>query len=242
MEGILIAADRNIEDLIPWWWNSYARYDNRPVAIVDFGLSKEVLQWCQDRMQILSFSYDDSFICPKEKISQGNIKRWTKGYRGPLWKARQAWFKKPQACLLSPFNLTLWMDIDCEVCGPLDALFAEWEEPLELAIAKQDIRFSRRLAYNSGVFLFRQESPFLHRWNSLCRKQNKNMLGDQDILTCMLVKNQVQFKELSPFYNWLMYRGIHPGIVIAHWAAGWGKEYIRRFGGLQTLLKSSAAG
>jgi hypothetical protein len=60
-------------------------------------------------------------------------------------------------------------------------------------------------------------------------------MGDQDVLTSMLLEGKIRYKEMSPLYNWLMYSGAQPGIIIAHWAAGWGKEYIRKFGGLDSL-------
>ncbi|MGH2639857.1 MAG: hypothetical protein ACRDF4_11365, partial [Rhabdochlamydiaceae bacterium] len=88
------------------------------------------------------------------------------------------------------------------------------------------------IVYNSGVILFRRGSPFLKEWDLRCHKQNGTMMGDQDVLTEILLEGKIPFKKLAPFYNWLMYSGIQPGIVIAHWAAGWGKEYIRKYGGL----------
>lgn len=237
-EGILIGADQGAEKLLSWWWSNYSRYNHRPVTLVDFGMSKTVQAWCKDRFTVLENFLTQSIQVASD-IEPNLVKTWKKRYRGPLWKSRQAWFKKPAACLLSPFDITLWLDLDCEVCGSLDPVFAAWEDQIELALAREDFRLSQQEMFNSGVLLFRKSAPFLQQWNDRCQKYNDTMMGDQDVLTDMLLKGEIAFKELPPIYNWPMYAGITPGILIAHWVAGWGKKYIRKFGGLHTLLELS---
>jgi hypothetical protein len=237
-QGILIGSDIAAEWLIPWWWKRYREFNGRPVSIVDFGMSLKMRSWCLKKMEVIPFSLSPIDVRPKNEISKEHLKLWKKQYRGPLWQAREAWFKKPGACLLSPYDLTLWIDLDCEVCESLDPVFAEARDDVELVIGKQDWRLDAPVVYNSGVILFRKKSPFLHEWNLRCFSQNASMMGDQDVLTSMLLEGNIQYKELSPFYNWLMYSGVQPGIVIAHWSAGWGKEYIRRFGGLSSAHKT----
>ena len=236
-QGILIAADQAAEDLIPWWWKNYSRFNDRPVAIVDFGMSEQSKVWCRKRMEVIPLQEQDSFVVPKDKIAPNRVEEWKGRYSGKLWRSREAWFKKPMACLLSPFELSLWLDLDTEVCASLNILFAEWESGIELAIVRGEPWFSRYQIFNSGVFLFHQESSFLKEWNRLCQEKNEAVMGDQDILTELILEGKIPFKELSPLYNWLMFAGFRPGIVIAHWACGWGKEYIKKFGGLQKLLK-----
>lgn len=239
-EGILIAADSYAEELIPWWWSHYSRYNNRPVAIVDFGMSKRRKKWCQNRMGLISYPPEEFFVLKKEEIPPEYISRWTKNgkYASMFWHAREAWFKKPKACLLSQFDLTLWMDLDCEVCGSLDSIFAQQEKGIDLVILKEDCRLNNQQPFNSGVMLIRKNSSFLKEWDYLCKTQNGAVLGDQDILTKMILKGKVSFKELPISFNWLMGLGFHPEILVAHWAAGWGKEYIQKFGGLHALTNS----
>src|SRR3569832_307212 len=240
-QGVIIGADQAAEWLIPWWWERYSSYCSRPVTIVDFGMSKSKVTWCEKRMDVIPCTADVAQVLPKNKIAKEHLKLWKKQYRGPLWTARNAWFKKPRACLLSPYELSLWIVLDCEVCGSLDSLFARWNPKFELAIGRQDFRLDEPIVYNSGVILFRKNAPFLARWDQLCRAQNGTMMGDQDVLTSILLEGTTHFEELSPYYNWLMYAGIEPGIVIAHWAAGWGKELISKFGGLHALNKKTLA-
>ena len=238
LEGILIGADQQAEHLLPWWWSYYSRYNQRPVALVDFGMSQQGKDWCQNRAQVITMP-EIQFVKAPEEIDPHLAKTWKKRYGGPLWQSRQAWFKKPLACLLTPFDRTLWLDLDCEVCGSLDPLFMEWDDSIDLSIVREDLRLAKQaILFNSGVMLFRKGSPFLQAWHELCQKQNNVMMGDQDVLTSLLLEGAVAFKELSPLYNWPMCGGVTPGILIAHWVSGWGKEYIQRFGGLHTLLES----
>lgn len=234
--GIIIGADASAEWLIPWWWERYSYHCKLPASIVDFGMSKKQVAWCKKRMEVIPFSSEPLQVQPKSKIAKDHLKLWKKQYRGPLWTAREAWFKKPGACLLSPYDVSLWLDLDCEVCGSLDSLFAEWDPKMELVIGRQDFRLDQSIVYNSGVILFRKKAPFLAKWDLLSHTLNGTRMGDQNVLTEILLEGKTPFKELSPYYNWLMYSGIEPGIVIAHWAAGWGKEYISKFGGLHALL------
>jgi hypothetical protein len=230
-QGVLIGADQHAEELIPWWWSCYSRHCSLPVAIVDFGMSHKRRLWCQKRMQVIPL-IDAISVTPKASVTSVHRKLWKRQYRGPLWQAREAWFKKPTACRLSPFEVTLWLDLDCEVCAPLDDLFLAFEKEIDLAIALQDTSLDAPPVYNSGVLLFRQGSAFLKEWDLECHLHNEVMMGDQDVLTQILLAGRAPFKVLSPYYNWLMYRGVEPGIAIAHWAAGWGKEYILKYGGL----------
>ena len=68
-----------------------------------------------------------------------------------FWQCRNAWFKKPLACLQSPFKRTIWVDLDCEVRRELGELFALGEQSLALT---QDafVAYSTSYPiYNSGV-------------------------------------------------------------------------------------------
>ncbi len=229
-KGILIGSDSKTEWLIPWWWKYYSKYNDFPVAIADFGLSPKMLKWCQKKFQVVSLKNSPDFVQQKSSFSKTLAKKWQKTYKGDVWQAREAWFKKPLACLETPFDLTLWLDVDCEVCGPLKPLFESLEKKTELAIVRET------QDYNSGVLLFRKKAPFLKKWAQLCLKENGKYMGDQNALTELILAGEIQIKELDPKYNWHMIQGYNESVVIAHWCA-WGKEYILKFGGLHDLLE-----
>jgi hypothetical protein len=233
-KGILIGSDSNTEWLLPWWWKYYSKYNEFPVAIADFGLSPQMLKWCQKRFQVISLKCPQNFVQQRSSLSKKLALQWQEEYKGDVWQARLAWFKKPFACLQTPFDLTVWLDADCEVCGPLKPLFDVLKEGVELAIIKEE---SHVLVYNSGVLLFRSKASFLKKWAELCLNENDKFMGDQNALTELILAGKVRYTELDHKYNWRMIKGYHDAIVVAHWCA-WGKEYIQKFGGLHTLLKA----
>jgi hypothetical protein len=229
-KGILIGSDSKTEWLLPWWWKYYSKYNDFPVAIADFGLSPKMVKWCQKRFQVISLKCPRDFVQQKSDLSKNLAKQWQETYKGDVWEAREAWFKKPLACLQTPFDLTLWLDVDCEVCGPLKPLFDSFEKKIELAIVRES------QDYNSGVLLFWKTSSFLKKWTELCIKENDKYMGDQNALTELIVSGKIRIKELDPKYNWRMVQGYNDAVVVAHWCA-WGKEYLQKFGGLHQLLE-----
>ena len=75
-----------------------------------------------------------------------------------FWPCRNAWFKKPLACLQSPFEISLWIDLDCEVTGPLDVLYDVYGS--SIAMARYPQKYIPYPIYNSGVIVFRRYSHF----------------------------------------------------------------------------------
>ncbi len=230
-KGILIGSDSSTEWLVPWWWKYYSKYNDFPVAIADFGMTPKIVKWCQKRAQVFSLKNSQDFVQKKSSLSKKLSQEWQKTYKGDVWQARQAWFKKPLACLQTPFDLTIWMDIDCEVCGSLKPLFDISKKGVELAVAREETQ-----DYNSGVLLFPKNASFLQKWAQLCVEHNAKYMGDQNALTDLILSKKIRIKELDAKYNWQMIKGYNASVVIAHWCA-WGKEYIQRFGGLHDLLQ-----
>jgi hypothetical protein len=230
-KGILIGSDDKTEWLLPWWWKYYSKYNDFPVAIADFGLSPKMLKWCQKRFQVISLKCPQDFVQQRNSLSTKRAVQWQEEYKGDVWEARQAWFKKPLACLQTPFDLTVWLDVDCEVCGPLKPLFDILKEGVELAIIREESQ-----EYNSGVLLFPKKASFLKKWAELCLKENDKYMGDQNALTELILAGEVRYTELDHKYNWRMSKGYYDAVVVAHWCA-WGKEYIKNCGGLHALLK-----
>lgn len=228
-KGILIGSDRHTEWLLPWWWKYYSKYNDFPVGIADFGMTPKMLKWCQKKAQVFSLKHSD-FVQRKTTLSKNLAEEWQTNYKGDVWQAREAWFKKPFACLETPFDLTLWLDIDCEVCEPLVTVFDHLEKGTELALVREEAG-----DYNSGVLLFQKNAPFLKKWAQLCLNHNDKYMGDQNALTDLILQKKIRIKELEAKYNWQMVKGYHDSIVIAHWCA-WGKEHIQKFGGLHDLL------
>lgn len=235
-KGILVAADHNIEWMVPWWWNCYSRYNQYPVIFIDLGMTEAMKKWCQQKGEYRVLEEND-FITQQSDLPKETRKIWENIYLGDLWKARQGWFKKPLACLQTVFDLTVWIDVDCEICGDLTPLFNEWCEGIELALVN-DERSSGQPNFSSGVILFYKNAPFLKTWAEKCLNHNSEYMGDQNILTEMILNQNIPIKELNPIYNWIMYQGANIEALILHWGGGWGKQYIKKYGGIHQFLNS----
>ncbi len=237
--GIIIGADKNQEDLLPWWWRCYSKYNHYPVVFADFGLSPKMVRWCKERGEVAPVKLDSHAIYGPSRLSSKFVKRWAKEHGADYFQRRMEWFKKPFACQKSPFDLSLWLDVDCEVCQSLEPIFSSHDPSYDLAVVQAiGLRFSNRWRiYNSGVILFKKKAPFLFQWADLCLRHNKKYAGDDNVLSHLIRSGKVIPQELPSRFNWMMNLGFHPDILIAHWICPWGKAYIRKHGGIHGLLE-----
>ena len=226
--GTIVAADQKIEWLLPWWWGCYSKHQQQTVAFVDLGMSAEAQKWCKEHGIWIPFSGPAHFVQSQKNIHLLYQKRWEKIYGPRVWESRTSWFKKPFAMLQSPFQKSVWMDLDCEVCQSID-LILEGVDTGSLAAVKVDSKGH----YNSGVIAYHKEAPLLKAWAEACLKKNGTVIGDETLLTQLIRQNRYLFKELPKVYNWMMGWGYHPDLKIAHWAASWGKLCIETMGGIQ---------
>lgn len=166
-------------------------------------------------------------VTPQEKISPGRQQRWENLYGSKTWQARLSWFQKPLAMQLSPFEESIWLDLDCEILKPLDPLFA--------LLAQGDIAacpYSKK-SYNSGVVVYRKEASLLTAWAEGCRHDNHRFIGDDHLLSHLIKKAWPGFVPLPNLYNWTGYFGFNPEATIIHWHNEWGKMFIELYGGAQ---------
>ncbi len=227
-----------MEWLLPWWWERYTEHNSFPVAFADFGLSACGRTFCRNRGTLLSI---ESPLLGKERIDPLAAQAWEELYGKTLWAARPSWFKKPFALAQTPFEHTLWLDLDCEVLGPLDCLF---DIDAEIALAREtegSIDRARGLGllkedemlYNSGVILYKKGAQIIDKWAQAASKRSLEFVGDQQLLSRLFYEEQFTPHELEPIYNWRISGGLHISAVIIHWVGNWGKDFIRLHGGLK---------
>src|SRR3569832_1812642 len=108
-KGILVGSDSKTEWLLPRWWKYYSLYNDLPVAFVDFGMSSKMRHWCKKRGKIIDLKCPKEFTSQKRSLPKDVAQAWQSIYKGDVWQAREAWFKKPLACLQTPFDMTVWM-------------------------------------------------------------------------------------------------------------------------------------
>jgi hypothetical protein len=224
--GILVGSDISQEWLLPWWWDHYRKTNNYPVTFVDFGMSSEAKEWCRERGRLISLPLSDSFVADKMDIAPSSIEIWERAYGRQLWGCRDEWFKKPFACLLSPFHHTIWIDLDCEVRGSLRDVFSLCESPSGIAIAKEYNEVLCKEGVNSGVVVFKRGLPLIELWAKEALESNHHFAGDQDILGALIEKHEFAVAQLPHIYNWSRRKEDNPDAVIVHWHGQYGKAVI----------------
>lgn len=226
--GILVGSDISQEWLLPWWWGNYSKHNSFPVTFVDLGLSLEKKKWCEERGKLVSLPPLDFLIQDKSDVSSINAALWEAKYGDNFWHYRKAWFKKPLACLLSPYFRTLWLDLDCEVLGSLKPIFEIVCGVGSLALARDSVDSNGPYTiYNSGVLAFERGLELFPRWATDSLEKNSEYRGDQDLLSKLIFELKVRVCELSPIYNWNVGFGENDKAVICHWVGEWGKKVIR---------------
>jgi hypothetical protein len=228
-EGVLIGCDHHQEWLLSWWWENYTRHNRHPVAFVDFGMSSKAKDWCEKRGDLIVLECPKDFVLHKTLIDRDLISDWERGYGEVIWTSRENWFRKPFALLQTPFEKTLWVDLDCEVLGSVSPIFHKIHSHSGIAVSRERSLTIEEAGYNSGVIAYRKESPLLKLWAEACFHCNDKWLGDQDVLSFLIHREEIEIIELSDNYNWRMKFGVNLDAIIVHWVGSWGKEYIRRY-------------
>lgn len=237
-KGVLVGCDESQEWLLSWWWKNYTKENKFPIAFADFGMSEKGKKWCEKRGVVQSLHLENLAVASKNEIDPALVNEWEKTL-SPFWNSRQAWFKKPFALLNTPFEKTIWMDLDCEVLGSLEPIYSYIDPKSKMGLMKvRDPETVREaILYNSGVIVFEKSSPLLKKWAKSALFQNHQFLGDQDALSQVIFEEGLPVGELPEIYNWRMCGGFRFDAVVLHWAAVWGKEYIRKHGGLRSALQ-----
>ncbi len=214
VDGVLVATDRTQEWMLPWWWEHYVGCNDYPVAFVDFGMSEKMKEWCSERGELIPLPLSDVFVVEQEEIEEDLIRSW-KIDVNTYSSSRRAWFKKPFACLWSPFRRTLWLDLDCEVRGSLAPLFDVSTDPSGIALYEELISDPYPI-YNSGVISFQRGIPLIEAWAAECFSKNHHYRGDQEVISHLIAKLGIGVGRLSRQMNWLRWYGEASDILVFH--------------------------
>jgi hypothetical protein len=233
--GIIIGCDEKQEWILPWWWKNYSACNTLPVLFVDFGLSKEAAEWCEQRGKRVCLTPDLPLAKPREEVEKTLSDRWEAAYGNGFWRARSSWFKKPFALLHTPFEKTLWLDVDCQVKKDLAPLFLEPVDDLSLVpepeyaqahVQAFSLCLENETLYNSGVILYRHQSPTSLQWANACHHRSDLFWSDQHLLSRLIFEKKLQVVNLPDTYNWHIALGTNEEAHIIHWLGDPGKEFI----------------
>lgn len=229
-DGIIVGTDISQEWLLPWWWRNYQKYNSYPVVFVDLGMSYEKKAWCKERGELIPLRLFADFVNEKSQVDRAKIRAWEEETGNHFWSCREAWFKKPLACLQTPFLRTLWIDLDCEVRGSIGDLFSYADEPPGLAMVK-DQGFKNKDSYqmyNSGVICYRRHLDAIVDWGRACIETNGLFRGDQEVFSYLIAEKKIPLSVLSSLYNWSRTLHENKEAVIFHWHGPFGKFAIRQ--------------
>jgi hypothetical protein len=195
--GILSICDREYEWMIPWWFYSIRRFSSLPLHIIDIGLSIEMQNWCNRySIGMTPFSIQ-KFPIQKEDLNKNLKTAWENDYLGDLWKNRQVWFAKPEALLFSPFQKTLFLDLDCEIVAPIDGLL---EKQTPFAICENPYYDQEDYRFNSGVILY-EKRDIIHQWALKSYEESEKRMGDENVLSAVLSKTTFPFTCIEEKFN-----------------------------------------
>ena len=224
-DGIVVGSDITQEWLLPWWWEHYSRHNSYPVAFVDFGMSEEMKTWCKERGEWIFLGLADIFVAERQEIDPALAEKMEGTHGKVIWTSRNAWFKKPLACLQSPFRRSVWIDLDCQIFGSIAKLF-ELCEP-SLAMARELPPFhSVKANYNSGVIAFKHGISAIKTWADQSFTHNHEFTGDQDILYTLIHEQKLDITEIPTIYNWSRSYPENKEAIILHWQGPQGKSAI----------------
>lgn len=220
--GVIVAADITQQWLLPWWWDNYQKSNNYPVTFVNLGMTSEVKQWCQERGSLIDLPFPSLFTVEKEAIPAERVESWESVLGETMWHSRDAWFKKPLACLQSPYLYTLWIDLDCQILQSLLPLFTACKASQGLAMTKQGYQNQ----YNAGVIAFHRGLPLLETWAKRCLTDHHLFPGDEDVLCHLIHEEQFPITDLPSHYNLSRHHKETAETVILHWHGPHGKQCI----------------
>ena len=236
-DGVLIGSDENQEWMLKWWWEHYIAHNTLPVTFFDFGMSKSARMWCERRGPVIKIVLPKNFLKSKEKIPLELQQKWEILYAPTFWDSRPGWFSKSLAFLKTPYDRSVWIDLDCQVLNSIQPLINACTQNDGVAIAreaphcvefskKHDVVLEGEILYNTGVVSFMRHSPLISRWVENNFHRNHEFPGDDDILNRTIFEEKFTVNELSSLYNRRPQYGIPPETVIVHYVCTGGKHHI----------------
>lgn len=204
-------------------------------------MTQDAISWCQQ--QNIEVIPVDVFV----QCTQPAYTRVWENLGGKvIWQSRKNWFKKPWAMTKTPFDKTVWIDLDCEILDTIEPLFSHCnKETVGLSpehssyqerVYRSSLSYPGEIIYNSGVMAFTRAQPLIETWARASVHHADRFLGDQDILSRLIFQMNHPVSEIDPIYNWHMSQGMNLDARIIHWVCASGKDFIRTYGGISKEL------
>jgi len=202
---VVTGCDSRHEWILEWWRRNYINSGNSmPVCFADFGMSKDMRDWCESIGDII----DLRFRCPGRN-----------------------WFKKPFAMLGCPFTKVIWVDSDCEIRGNLEPLLGYTDDGVGVTLDQHNPWIKSDKPVASGVVVAQHGNKLILDWAKACMRRTK-VRGDQEVLNQLIANDRNRIAVMPLEYQWLRLDGDNPEALIMHWTGAKGKAIIRNTMGL----------
>ena len=235
--GIVVGCDKHQEWLLKWWWNSYSKNNHLPVTFFDFGMTPSARNWCKKQGQVSSFSLPSGFLTKKEAFPLPC--HWPKRWVNTVRDQRLIWFTKAFSLLKTPYEKTLWVDLDCQCRKTVDHVFDFCDQENGFAVALDDedtvkqwkqmgFLLQNITGYQTGVIAFFSHSKVMTAWTEHCLLYRNVEYSEQTALSHMIAKKKWNIPLLPNDYNWLTPEREYSKTVIAHYGGEERKFHIIR--------------
>jgi len=236
-EGVLSGCEQSHEWLLPWFFERFRTYNpDCPLAFADFGMTPKGKEWCRERGILVAVPelpapvFSSIFFEGEEWIDR-------KLESAPLSLPQRIIFRKPLALSQSPFQRTLWLDLDCQVRGSLTSLLSFPLGPSKLAVPfSSSFVEMKNLTQNrifvfpkccTGIVLTSRDSPLLEKWAFFSRSPLA-FQTDEGSLCFAAERSQMLLTMLPHLFHWPVVWGVNDNALIYHWLGQESKSYLRQ--------------
>jgi len=186
--GVLLVCDSKFEHMFDWWIEKYSKYNDISICLIDAGLSDNFIK-----------SHSDIMI---KKINTPDT-----------MKNKHMW--KPFILRLSPFKKTVYIDLDCEIRGPIVKLFEYSDFAMAKDVSNSFDEKNDRDPFDCSVIVYENSSKTIDLWCDAMiedSKVNFTTSGDQQVFN----RSSFPCNEIDPKYNWVRLQGPNPEATIIH--------------------------
>lgn len=223
-DGVIVASDDKQEWILKWWWDHYSKHNDAPVTFCDLGMSKSAHIWCASKGNVIPFSLPKATIATQEEIPLDKQQFWENCNSKRIWDCRIQWMHKPFIILQSPYDRTIWIDIDCEVKASLSPLFPYCDHQDGVSMVHMTLK--GHTAINSGVVVAKRKAPAISYWAEAVLEKHGETMSDETAFIEAQKKHPIHIHPLPLEFNFLnFWKTDHP-VNVYHHGGGAGKQEI----------------
>ena len=178
--GLLTGCDQTQEWMLKWWLHHAKKQTDLPLSVIDFGMSESAKAYVKNQAHLID---GQPALAPFKRSSKYLFpKNWSLKWQKEASFQRPFYFAKILATADSPYDESLWVDLDCKIIDNPIGAFAYMDDRYGASMALdtpdtankwQAYRFikPKSIAYQAGVIPFTKTSSLMETWRQLCLDQ-----------------------------------------------------------------------